>query len=170
MHLSVRISQPKVEASPAILNLVRAAPIHVEGEGKAKAYVATFANLPHSLDLAVRLIGEVVDLPDALVVMNGRRVANLTRFWSVLICYRDSLREPDPEAYCLRRSARVSDVSGCPDRTCLSHCQFICTRCLQVIRESGAPPVSAQLLAIARQAEVDWCPNLRLPLGVKSKE
>jgi len=163
MHLSVRIPQPQAEASPAILSLVRAAPIHVEGEGKAKAYVATFANLPQSLDLAVRLIGEAVNLPDALVTIDGRQVANLTRFWSVLICYRDSLTEPDAEAYCLRRSARVSDVSGCPDRTCLSHCQFICTRCLQLVHESGAPPVSAQLLAIARQAEVDWCPNLRLP-------
>ncbi|MGH7165246.1 MAG: hypothetical protein ACREIS_06955 [Nitrospiraceae bacterium] len=163
MRLSVWIPQFEAEASPAILNLVRAAPIHVEGEGDAKAYVATFANLPQSLDLAVRLIGEVVDLPDVRVAINDRPVANLTRFWSVLICYRDSLGEPDADAYCLRRSARVSDVSGCPDRACLSHCQFICTRCLQVVHESGAPPVSTQLLAIACQAEVDWCPNLKLP-------
>jgi len=163
MHLSVRIPQDQAEASPAILSLVRAAPIHVEGERRDNAYVATFTDFPRSLDLAVRLIGEVVDFPDAQVAINARPVANLTRFWSALICYRDSLPEPDTEAYCLRRSARVSDVSGCPDRACLSHCQFICTRCLQLVHERGAPPVSSQLLAIARQAEVDWCPNLRLP-------
>ncbi|MGH7232738.1 MAG: hypothetical protein ACREJU_15475 [Nitrospiraceae bacterium] len=41
------------------------------------------------------------------------------------------------------------------DRTCLSHCQFMCTRCLGVVHERGAPPVRAQLDAIAVQAEVE---------------
>jgi hypothetical protein len=97
--------------------------------------------------------------------INGRRVENPTKFWTALLCYADSLREPDPRAYCQRKSARLSDVAGCPSATCVSHCQFICTRCLAVTRESGAPPVSVQLRTIALQAEVEWCPNLRFANG-----
>ncbi|MBI4400497.1 MAG: hypothetical protein HY581_02555 [Nitrospirae bacterium] len=171
MQLSVWIPESDAATFPTARILARLSPaFHTEGEGKERAYVATFADLPEYLDQAVRLIGEVINLPGVRVSINARPVLSLTKFWSALLCYRDSLREQDPQAYCMRRAARLGDAGGCPDRACLSHCQFICTRCLQVARESGAPPVSAQLHAIARQAEVEWCPNLCLPsspLGVK---
>jgi hypothetical protein len=162
MRLSVWIRETDALAQPNILGLIRAAPIHIEGKGKERAYVATFGNLPMSLDLAVRLISEVSQLQNVRVTMNDRAVANLNKFWSALLCYGDSLTEPDPEAYCAQRAARVGDADGCPDQKCMSHCQFLCTRCFQVAREKGMPPVAEQLRAIAVQAEVEWCPNLRL--------
>lgn len=169
MHLQVRIPESETAAAPVARILARLAPdFHAEGEGKALAHVATFPNLPDYLDVAVRLIGEAINLPGVQMTVNARPVVNPTKFWSAPLCYRDSLAELDPKAYCARLSARLGSVSGCPDRTCVSHCQFICTRCFGVVRETGAPPVSAQLREIAQQAEVEWCPNLKLPpSGVK---
>jgi hypothetical protein len=164
MHLTVRIPESDAAEISTARILARLAPeFHTEGKGPALAHVATFANLPDDLDPAVRLIGEAINLPGVQVVVNSRPVVSLSKFWSALLCYRDSLREPDPQVYCARLAARLSSLSGCPDRTCVSHCQFICTRCLGVARETGAPPLSAQLRTIAVQAEVEWCPNLKLP-------
>ena len=164
MHLQVRIPESETAAAPVARILARLAPaFHTEEEGEALVSIATFPDLPEYLDPAVRLIAEVISLPHARITIDARPVANLTKFWSALLCYRDSLLELDPKAYCARLSARLSSLSGCPDRTCVSHCQFICTRCLGVVRETGAPPVSTQLQRIALQAEVEWCPNLKLP-------
>jgi hypothetical protein len=164
MSLTVRIPESDTERCPTARILAMLAPaFHTEGEGAERVYVATFTDLTEDLDPAVRLISEAINLPGIRVTVNGRPVGNLTKFWSALLCYRDSLREPDPQAYCARLAGRLSSLSGCPDRTCVSHCQFICTRCLGVVRETGAPPISTQLRAIAAQAEVDWCPNLTLP-------
>ncbi len=173
MRLIVWIPEFEAEAFPAALNLARSAPaFEVEGQEDKRFYVATFADLPRAIDLAVQLIGEVVNVPSVRVRINERTVTRVSKFWTALLCYCESLRAPDPLSYCVRQAARVSDAAGCPDRTCLSHCQFICTRCLGIARESGAPPVSAQLRTIALQAEVEWCPNLRFangPSGTKPK-
>jgi hypothetical protein len=134
-----------------------------ETEGLTMAYVAIFPDLSLSFDLVERLIAAASELSDVQVSINDRPVEGLMKFLSVLRCYRESLAELDRQTYCARQAARVSDVGSCPDRTCVSHCQFICMRCLQVVREIGAPPVCAQLKAIAIQAEVEWCPNLRMP-------
>lgn len=164
MQLTVRIPGSDAKRYPTARILAMLAPaFYTEGEGKEQVYVAAFADLTEDLDPAVRLIGEVIDLSGVRVTVDGRAVGNLTKFWSALLCYRDSLREPDPQAYCARLSARLSGLSGCPDQTCMSHCQFMCTRCLGVVRETGVPPISVQLRVIAVQAEVEWCPNLRLP-------
>ncbi len=164
MEISVRIPEAEAASSPTFLSLIRSVPAsYVEREGGTRTHVLLFTNLPVSLDLAIRLIAQAVDLPQARVMVNDRPVVSLNKFWSALNCYRDSLTESDLEAYCARRAARVGDAGACPDRACLSHCQFICTRCFEVTRERGAPPVSLQLQQIAIQAEVDWCPNLHLP-------
>jgi hypothetical protein len=164
MHLVVHIPASAEESFPDVLPLARLAPsFTTEGEGEEKIWVAVFIDLPRSLDLAVRLLGEVVNIRGAWASINARRVGSLSKFWTALLCYAESFSEPDARAYCLRKSARLSDLSSCPDDTCVSHCQFICTRCLGVSREQGAPPLGLQLREIARQAEVDWCPNLRLP-------
>jgi hypothetical protein len=169
MNLTVRIPESDAEHSPTARILAMLAPaFHTEGEGRERVHVAAFEDLTEDLNPAVRLIGEAINLASIRVTVNGRPVGNLTKFWSALLCYRDSLLEPDPKAYCARLAARLSGLSGCPDRTCVSHCQFICTRCLGVVRETGAPSLSAQLQRIALQAEVEWCPNLKLPpSGVK---
>lgn len=163
MLLRVQIPEADAVSNPVALSLIRWVPAtYVEREGEDRVRVAVFANLPKSLDVAIRLIGEAVEMPRARVSVNDRPVASINKLWSALNCYRESLAEPDRQAYCARRAATVSDVGACPGKACISHCQFICTRCLQVSRELGAPPVSAQLHQIAVQAEVDWCPNLRL--------
>lgn len=169
MHLTLRIPASEAGDCPETLRLIKAAPTtYVERDiggcrGGGRTYVVHFTDLPESIDLALQMIAATVDLPQLRVLVNDRLVTNLSKFWSALNCYRDSLAVVDVEAYCARRAARVGEAGACPDRACLSHCQFICTRCLQVTRERGAPPVSLQLRQIAIQAEVEWCPNLHLP-------
>lgn len=164
MRLALRIPQSESETLPLVLSLARSAPVfRTETEGRTSAYLAIFTDLSLSLDLVERLIGAASELPDVQVSIDERPVKSLTKLLSALRCYRESLAELDSQAYCARQAARVDDVGSCPDRACVSHCQFICMRCLQVVREIGAAPVRAQLKAIAIQAEVEWCPNLKLP-------
>jgi hypothetical protein len=179
MNLIVRIPGSASQSVPHAIGLARMAPGFMhdvrggydyrtmntlfmrEGHGEDCSDVAIFPDLPQSLDVAIRLIEAVVDIPNIWVSMNARRVAGITKFWSVLICYRDSLDAPDPRQYCAGTSKRFTDIRGCPDHACLSPCQFICIRCMDVERDRGAGSVRAQLDALAVQAEVDWCPNLR---------
>jgi hypothetical protein len=134
----------------------------VEAEEEGPVYAAVFDNFPQSVDLVIRLLDGACDLRDVRITVDARPVLSRTKFHSALLCYRASVGMPDQGAYCARQAARIGDAGGCPDRACVSHCQFICSRCLAVARERGAPPISVQLREIARQAEVDWCPNLRI--------
>jgi hypothetical protein len=127
------------------------------------AYTAIFPDLSLSFDLVERLIEAAAELPDAQVSIDDRPIESLTKFLSVLRCYRESLIELDPWVHCARQVARIGDVGSCPDGACVSHCQFICMRCVQVVREIGVPPLHTQLKAIAILAEAEWCPNLRMP-------
>lgn len=164
MRLALRIPQSESETLPLVLSLARSAPVfRFETEAPASAYTAIFPDLSLSFDLVERLIGSASELPDVQVSIDDRPVNSPTKFLSVLRCYRESLAELDPLAHCARQVARIGDAGSCPDRACVSHCQFICMRCIQVVREIGAPPIRAQLKAIAIQAEVEWCPNLRIP-------
>lgn len=164
MRLALRVPHSKSEALPLVLSLYRSAPIfRTETEGRTPAYTAIFPDLSLSFDLVERLVEAAAELPDAQVSIDDRPVESPTKFLSVLRCYRESLTVLDPQAHCARQAARIGDVGSCPDRACVSHCQFICMRCIQVVLEIGAPPVRAQLKAIAIQAEVEWCPNLRMP-------
>jgi hypothetical protein len=164
MRLVLRIPQSDSEAFPLVLSLARSAPMfRTETEGRTPAYTAIFPDLSLSFDLVERLIGAAGELPNVQVSIDERPVEGLTKFLSALRCYRESLTELDPWAHCARQAARIGEAGDCPDRACVAQCQFICVRCLQVVREIGAPPVRAQLKAIAIQAEVEWCPNLRMP-------
>lgn len=163
MHLALRIPQSESETLPLVLSLARSAPMfRIEMEGRTPAYTAIFPNLSLSFDLVERLIGAAAELPDVQVSIDERPVEGLTKFLNVVRCYRESLTDLDPQSYCARQAARIGDAGSCPDRACVSHCQFICSRCLGVAHERGAPPIAVQLREIARQAEVDWCPNLRI--------
>ena len=164
MRLVLRIPQSESEALPLALSLAHSAPMfRAETEGRRQAYTAIFPDLSLSFDLVERLIGAAAELPDVQVSIDERPIKGLTKFLSALRCYRESLADLNPQAHCARQAARIGDAGSCPDRACVSHCQFICTRCLQVVREIGAPSIRAQLKAIAIQAEVEWCPNLRMP-------
>jgi hypothetical protein len=163
MRLTLLIPGAEAGDCPELCRLMKAAPVtYAEREAGKRTCVVHFPNLPETIDLALQLIAAIVDMPGVKAVMNDRPIANVGKFWSALNCYRDSLAVVDVVAYCARRAARVGEAGACPDQACLSHCQFICTRCLQVSRERGAAPVSQQLRQIAIQAEVEWCPNLRL--------
>lgn len=163
MRLTIAIPESQIVEAPAVLRLVRMAPAcEVEADEEGPAYVARFDDFPQSVDLAARLIEGACDLRGVRITVDAQPVLSRTKFYNALLCYRESMGVPDQEAYCARQAAKVGEAGGCPDRACMSHCQFMCSRCLGVAREQGAPPISVQLQAIARQAEVDWCPNLRM--------
>jgi len=163
VRLTIAIPEAQFVEAPAVLRLIRMAPAcQVEGGEQGPAYVALFDDFPQSIDLVIRLVEAASNLRDVRITVDARPVLSPTKFYNTLLCYRESMGVPDPEAYCASQAARVGDAGGCPDRACVSHCQFICSRCLGVSRDRGAPPLSVQLRAIARQAEVDWCPNLRI--------
>lgn len=164
-RLTAWLPEDEAKQVPAMLNLANVAPIfrHVKSSQDGAGYLAEFPDLAEFLHVVVMFMEEAVKMPGIRITVNDRPVARPIQFWSALLCYWESLAEPDRADYCLSRSARVGDVSGCPNRACLTHCQFICARCLDIVREGDAPPVGVQLLEIARRAEVDWCPKLRLP-------
>lgn len=163
MRLSIAIPEAQVVEAPALLRLVRMAPTcEVEAGDQGAAYVALFDDFPNSVETAVRLMEEAWDLHDVRITLDARLVRSRVNFYLALRCYHESLRATDPVAYCLRQSAKVGTDGGCPDRSCVSHCQFICSRCVGVSRGRGASPVPIQLMELARHAEVDWCPNLRI--------
>ena len=161
IRVCVVIPESEAEALSQALVLARKAPIlETKGDGKSKTQTAIFPDLTASLATVVPLIGELTNLPGARVTINEREVSSLTRFWTALICYQESLAEPNPHDHCLRFSARLNQFGGCPDQTCLSPCQFLCTRCIGLAQGKSGASLEAQLKELARQAEVDWCPNL----------
>ena len=170
IRVCVVIPESEAEAFSQALALARKAPIlETKGEeGKGRTQTAIFPDLTASLGTVVSLIGELTNLPGARVTVDEQKVASLTRFWTALICYQESLAEPNPHAHCLRFSARLNQFGGCPDQTCLSPCQFLCTRCIGLATGKGGRSLEAQLTDFARQAEVDWCPNLRLPTDART--
>lgn len=163
MRLTIAIPESHLVAAPAVLRLIRMAQASdMEADDQGPSYVARFEDFPQSADVVACLIEWVWDLQDIRITVDGRSVVSPVKFYNALLCYQESLGAPDTAAYCAQQAAKVGDAGACPDRACLFHCQFICSRCLGLARERGAPPISVQLQGIARQAEVDWCPNLRI--------
>ncbi len=164
ISLTVRIPETEAAVLSAAIPLAHLAPRYqlIEAEGVPRAHLAHFPDLPAEIYQAARLIGEALNLPQVSVTVNSRSVVNLSKFLSVLLCYAESLGEQDKEAYCSRQADRIGEAAGCPVWTCHARCPFMCARCLQLVRNAGAPPVEEQLRAIAVLAEVDWCPNLKI--------
>jgi hypothetical protein len=165
VRLTIAIPEARLLEAPAVLRLIRMAQSSdMEADDQGPAYVACFEDLPQSVDVIAQLIWESADPNGIRISIDGRSIASPVKFYNALLCYRESLGAPDAAAYCAQRAERVGDAGECPDRMCLSHCQFMCSRCVGLARERGAPPISVQLQGqgIARQAEVDWCPNLRI--------
>ena len=161
LTLRVFIPESDAEEFPALLRMARQATVfEYDAHVAAPAYTATFTDMTQSLEHVVQLVGESVRCPGVRIEIQGRPVASLIRFWSALLCYRESLDEPNPHDHCLRFSARLNQFGGCPDQTCLSPCQFLCTRCIGLAQGKSGASLEAQLKGLARQAEVDWCPNL----------
>ena len=166
MRLSIAIPEAQVIEAPALLRLVRMAPTwDVEADEQGALYVAFFEDFPQSAETVARLIEEAWDLEHVRILLGDRLVVNRINFYVALLCYQESLGTPDSQAYCRHQSAKVGTERGCPDRSCVSHCQFICSRCVGVSRDRGAQSIAKQLAELARQAEVDWCPNLHIANG-----
>jgi hypothetical protein len=163
LRLVVTLPESDSEVCLAAIGLARRAPVfETLGIGGERAYRATFPDVIQSLDVAIRLVGEASQCPGARVMIEDREVASLSRFWSALLCYRESLAESNPSDHCLKLSTRLAQFAGCPDQTCQSPCQFLCTRCINLAPDRSGRKVLEQLKELAREAEVDWCPNLRL--------
>lgn len=166
MRLSIAIPEAQVVEAPALLRLVRMAPTwDVEADEQGALYVAFFEDFPQSAEIVERLIEEAWDLHHVRILLEERPVASRINFYIALRCYHESLGAQDSEAYCRQQAAKVGTDRGCPDRSCLSHCRFICSRCVGLSHDRHAGPVPIQLKELARRAEVDWCPNLRLAEG-----
>jgi hypothetical protein len=166
VRLSIAIPEAQVVEAPMLLRIVRMAPVcDIEAGEEGAAYAALFEDFPKSVEIAVRLMEEAWDLRDVHITLEGRPVVSRINFYVALRCYHESLGVSDVKAYCLQQAAKVGTDGGCPERSCLSHCRFICSRCVGLSRDRGAPPISSQLSELARRAEVDWCPNLRLAEG-----
>jgi hypothetical protein len=163
VHLSIAIPEAQVVDAPRLLKLIRMAPAwDAESDQQGAEYVALFDDFPTSVGIVARMIEEAWDLHDVHITLEGRSVVSRINFYAALRCYQESLSTSDAKAYCLQQAEKVGSDRGCPERSCLSHCRFICSRCVGLSRDQGAPPMSNQLLEVARRAEVDWCPNLHM--------
>ena len=163
MRLSIAIPEAQILAAPAVLRLIRMAQASdMESDDQGPAYVAHFEDFPQSVDVVRHLIEECRDPYGIRITVDARRVTDPVTFYQTLGCYRESLRAPDPVAHCRQQSAQGDADGGCPDRSCVSHCPFICSQCVSVRSDGDARPISLRFLEMARQAEVDWCPNLRV--------
>lgn len=163
MRLTIAIPETQMVEAPALLRLVRMAPAcDVEAGEQVALYVARFDDFLTSVEVVARLIEETWDLRGIRITLEGRQIVRRVNFYVALRCYHQSLGAPDAAAYCLQQSAKVGAGRGCPDRSCASHCQFICSQCVGVARDQGMQLVPMQLLEIARYAELDWCPNLHI--------
>jgi hypothetical protein len=163
VRLSIAIPEAQVVEAPALLRLVRMAPAcDVEADDEGASYVAFFDDFLRSTEIVTRLIEETWDLRGVRIMLEERRIVSRINFYVALLCYHKSLDASDAEAYCRQQAVRVGSDAGCPHRSCVTHCQFICSRCVGVSRHRGARPISVQLREMARYAEVDWCPNLRI--------
>jgi hypothetical protein len=164
LRLSVTVPESDTEPFLVAMGLARQAPIfETFGAGADRSYRATFTDMTRSLDVVIRLIGEASRCRGGRATIDDQEIASLPRFWSALICYQESLAEADPRKHCLRVSTRLNHAGGCPDESCASPCQFLCTRCLDLSSGKGGTSVKTRLKELARQAEVAWCPNLGLP-------
>ncbi len=163
MRLSIAIPEAQAVDAPALLRLVRMAPSHDIGANEqGPVYVALFENFPDSAETVAMLIEEAWDLHDVRIMLEDRPVGSRAKFYLALRCYQESLNSPDAEAYCRQQAEKVGRDGERPDQLCVSHCQFICSHCVGLGREWGGSALLAHLRDIARQAEVDWCPNVRI--------
>lgn len=164
MHLVVHIPYQADEESSRAVSLARQAPsFTMEWTGSGRMSVAIFPSLPTGLDLAVQLVGEAIQIPGARASINARPLSTLTKLWQRLNCYRDSLKAPDRQRYCLEKTAFFNALVGCEGHRCPVPCQFICTPCMRMTQDQSTIDVENRFEMATELAEISWCPNLRMP-------
>lgn len=162
MDLVVHIPFQADEENVRALVFARQAPSFTVEESDGKKFaIAIFPSLPRGIDLAIELIGEALQLPDAWASINSKPMSGLVKVWQRLSCYRESLEVEDSSRYCLDKSARFNYLVICKEYQCPVPCQFICMPCLR-LEQAGLPVGTAERSRIAAElAEVDWCPQLK---------
>lgn len=164
MNLVVHIPDQATEECAQALSLAQRAPsFTIEWTNNQRTAVAIFPALPEGIDLAVQLIGEAVRLPSAWASVDTKPISSLTKLWQRVSCYRDSLDVEDRARYCREKSALFHSLVGCEERRCPVPCQFICTPCMGMTQNGSAIDSGDQYRVAAVLAEIDWCPNLRMP-------
>lgn len=163
MRLSIAIPEAQILEAPVVLHLIRKARTSdIEADDQGPVYVAYFEDLLRSVDVVARLIEESRDPHRIRIEVEGRPVMDPVTFYQTLLCYRTSLRASDPVDYRLQQSS-LGDADGrCPDQSCVYQCPFICSQCVGAVGRRDARPTPTRLLEMARRADVDWCPNLRI--------
>ena len=164
MNLVVHIPHRGTNAESSALSLAQRAPTYtmewVQGE---RVGVAIFPSLPNGIDLALQVIGESIRIEGAWASVNSNPISSLTKLWQRLDCYRGSLGTTDPNRYCHEKSALFNTLVGCDHRLCPVPCQFVCTPCMRMTQEGSEVSMIQRYEVAVALAEVDWCPNLRLP-------
>lgn len=165
LNLVVHIPHRGTEPEPRTLCLAQRAPTFtMEWVNNERVSVAIFASLPTGIDLALQLIGAAIHIEGAWASVNTKPISSLTKLWQRLDCYRGSLATTHSKRYCQEKSAMFNTLVGCDHYLCPVPCQFVCTPCMRMTQEgSGLSGIQRHDVA-ATLAEVEWCPNLRLPL------
>lgn len=135
----------------------------IEETGWGPHRVFTFFDVSRSLDLVLRMIGELACIPGTWATVGGQRMSSLVALWNRLDCYRQSLSHVDRIAYCREKAARLKVLLGCDAACCTTPCQFVCPECTartHTPTESLVYPETQMLLVFG---EVEWCPNLVPP-------
>ena len=160
VHIPHRGTEPELNA----LSLAQRAPTFtMEWVNKERVSVAIFASLPTGIDLALQLIGAAIHIEGAWASVNTKPISSLTKLWQRLDCYRGSLAATHSKRYCQEKSAMFNALVGCDHHLCPVPCQFVCTPCMRMTQEESELSVIQRHDVAATLAEVDWCPNLRLP-------
>ena len=132
----------------------------IEETGCGPHHVLTFPELPRAIDLALRVIGELVRIPGAWATVGGQRMSSLVSLWNRLDCYRQSLPHVDRIAYCQGRAATLRFLLGCGVQSCATPCQFVCPQCSVKENPSTAFLVHPETQMLLVLGEIEWCPNL----------
>jgi len=164
LNLVIHIPHRGAEPEPGALGLAQRAPTFTtEWMNNERMSVAIFPSLPTGLDLAVQLIGAAIHIEGAWASVNSKPISSLTKLWQRLDCYRGSLALTASKRYCQEKAVLFNTLVGCEHQFCPVPCQFVCTPCLRITQEGSALSVVQRHEAEAALAEIDWCPNLRLP-------
>lgn len=164
MHLVVHIPYQTDEGSSQVMSLARQAPsFTMEWVDHQKMAIAIFSSLPVSIDLALQLVGEAIQLSGAWASIDSERISSLAKLWQRLNCYRDSLNAPDRQRYCREKAAFFNTLVGCEGQRCPISCQFICTPCMRMTQDQSSIDVENRFEVAVELAEISWCPNLRMP-------
>jgi hypothetical protein len=170
VNLVVHVPHRGTEPESSALGLAQRAPTFTfDWVNQQRVNVAIFPSLPTGIDLAVQLIGVAIQIEGTWASVNAKPISSLTKLWQRLDCYRGSLGRTNPKRYCQGKSALFSTLVGCEDHPCPVPCQFICTPCMRIEQEGTAVIHADRVKVAAEMAEIDWCPNLRLPSGEEER-